>query len=430
MKKVAIIFVSILFGINFTNAQHDCGCFDTYSRKADIDRQKWEAEHANDRPLQPFKPNFFDKYNSEYMQCLRQCEAEQERKREIERKKQRQEFERMKLKMQQEQAQQEVQRKNRQKELKAQMDQHNRDVRNAKIRARNEEIIRSNKKIAEHNARVRKEAAERRKQEAEKRLQARLAQRKKDVAPTVSRIGNTTGSAKGFITMQRERADEVYDSKELEQRAEKNKGKIRVTVPSISSDLRDFKYPQTTIDIPVSPMSLSFTESRLPLPTSKDEQEKIKEEARKFTGIYYIIDDNDGHQYFVLYEEDVYAIIENIEYDEESTSLTIPDKPTITIDGLDASRGVTEAYNALNSMENTSSYRLVENGKKCTFEVKVVSIYDPLAENSNTDSPISQITPQTTQSASYPEEKPIRKPKEVVDENGNLPGSTDKSKQK
>jgi hypothetical protein len=426
MKKVVIVFVSILFGINFSNAQDDCGCFEFYARKAEADMQQWEAKYANDKH-QPFfsVPNFFDKYRSEWIKCVQQCEVEAERKR--------QEYERIKLKMQQEQAQQVAQQKKRQAELQAQMEaQRNRDAQNAKIRARNEEIKRRNQEIAAHNARIRAEAAERRRQEAERRRQAEIERRVIGIVnPINTGVDRMRGSANNFITMQGERTDEVRKVDKSRQQAERNKANVRVTGSSMSSELRDFKYnmSQTTVDIPVSSMSIAFTEHRSPSKQTKEEKEGIKEEAEKYTGLYYIIRDNEGNEYFVLDEEDVYATIESIEYDEEYTSGMVPKKSTITVDGFDASRGVTEAYDALSSMERISSSRLVANGKKCTFETIVVPIYDPLSKNSNTNLPISptQSIQNLPNSTPKSPNKLVEKPKktEETKENSNVSNGYD-----
>lgn len=437
MKKIVIIFILILFRIEFANAQSDdCGCFDMYSKKADADAQQWKEKYANARS-KPFEPNHFDKYSSEYMRCLQQCEAEKERKRVIEREKQRQEFEQMKQQIEQRQAQQEVQRKKRQAELQAQMEaQRNRD---AKIRAHNEEVKRRNQEIAAHNARVRAEAAERRKQEAERRerqREAEIERRTKNIAnPINAGVDKMTRSANDFITMQGGRTDEIRKIDKSKELAKKNKATVRVTGSSMSPELRDFKYTdyQTTRNIPILPMSLTFTESRSPSQQTKEEKKKIKEEAERYTGIYYVIRDSDGNEYFVLDEDDVYTTMENIEYVEEFTSLMTPEKSTFTIDGLDASKGVTEAYDALSSMERRSSFGLVENGKKCTFEAVIIPLSEPIAlsSNYNTASSMSQETPQM---AKNPEQKPTQtfpKPVEKPKKETNVtPGKTNSTNEK
>ncbi|MCL2596187.1 MAG: DUF2974 domain-containing protein [Paludibacter sp.] len=156
MKKTLFTVIILVWSIPlYVNAQGDCGCFEKYKRMAAADQQQWENENANKR-LQPFKPNFFDKYSSAYSQCCQRCEAEKERQRQIERERQRQELERQERQRQEQEA------------------------RNRQIEEHNRQIMEENARRVREQREMRAEAARRAKEEAERKAREEAAEREEE----------------------------------------------------------------------------------------------------------------------------------------------------------------------------------------------------------------------------------------------------------
>jgi hypothetical protein len=184
--KTIFLIITILAWVSFNakaqNVADDCGCFDVYSKKAEADRQKWEIEQAYDWQ-RSFTPNFFDKYISEFTQCLRQCEAE----REIARQRARQrEYERI-------QQQQEAIRKKQEQEARDRMKESNRQQRESQKQAEAERFrqqCEANRRLAEAR-RERWEAYVKAREEAQKR---ELERRQKTIVDPANKSINKSGN--------------------------------------------------------------------------------------------------------------------------------------------------------------------------------------------------------------------------------------------